>query len=127
MSDSEWIEICKEYRLKLDAAEARIKELQLMLTALGDLAVGNWDDATVGKVDAAIPHEVQITYKDLLRSAFYDIPKERRALAIRVKELEQQVIDHWGIVESIACGEGLECPLCGKQRPCTCSDLGAPS
>ena len=42
-----------------------------------------------------------------------------------LKEANRRADDNWGILESVACGEGLECPSCGKQRPCLCSDLGA--
>jgi hypothetical protein len=51
-------------------AESKVEQLNLELTALGDLAVGHWDDPTVGRVDALIPHETQVTYKEQLKTLF---------------------------------------------------------
>jgi len=51
-------------------AESKVEQLNLELTALGDLAVGHWDDQTVGRVDALIPHETQVTYKEQLKTLF---------------------------------------------------------
>jgi hypothetical protein len=51
-------------------AESKVEQLNLELTALGDLAVGHWDDNTVGRVDALIPHETQVTYKKQLKTLF---------------------------------------------------------
>lgn len=76
---------------KLRADLDRVKE---ELAALGDLAVGEWDSATVGKVDALVPDAVK--YKDQLRALFVDIPTERdrlreenERLAHDLKELDQ--------------------------------------
>jgi uncharacterized protein YhaN len=51
-------------------AESKVEQLNLELTALGNLAVGHWDDPTVGRVDALIPHETQVTYKEQLKTLF---------------------------------------------------------
>jgi hypothetical protein len=51
-------------------AESKVEQLNLELTALGNLAVGHWDDSTVGRVDALIPHETQVTYKEQLKTLF---------------------------------------------------------
>jgi hypothetical protein len=59
----------EQMRYKRDA-ESKVEQLNLELTALGDLAVGHWDDPTVGRVDALIPHETQVTYKEQLKTLF---------------------------------------------------------
>lgn len=52
--------------------------LKLKLTTLGNIAVGNWDDETVGKIDAlGIDGK---TYKDKLRTMFIEQPQQIAAL-----------------------------------------------
>lgn len=48
-------------------------EAQLRLAVLGDIAVGNWDDSTVGEVDSVVKEPRR--YKDALRVLFVDNPK----------------------------------------------------
>ena len=60
----------KSLENKLSDAHKRIAELELSLAALGNLAVGYWDDSTVGAVDQAVAYEQQRKYKDQLRSLF---------------------------------------------------------
>jgi hypothetical protein len=42
------------------------------------------------------------------------------------ERLKQELSEHWSCIEDICCGAGIECPKCGKQRPCCCNDLGEP-
>lgn len=38
--------------------------------------------------------------------------------------LAQQSSDNWATLEDVACGAGIECPTCHRQRPCLCCDHG---
>jgi len=90
--DKEQEEILVETSGRNLALHARIAELELKLTALGSLAVADWNDAAVGAVDATVPPEKQRTYADQLRVLFAG-PK-------RIAELERDKarLDHGGII-----------------------------
>jgi hypothetical protein len=77
---------------ELGRLRAEVERLNLELTALGDLAVGYWDDSTVGQVDAILPHAKQITYKDQLKTLFgaHDVITRLRGRAEKAEdELKQ--------------------------------------
>lgn len=61
---------------KLAQANARIAELEVALSVIGDLAVIDFDDPTVGKVDAAVPFKKALTYKDLLKEIMQENPQK---------------------------------------------------
>lgn len=63
----------------------QVAELETQLAAIGNLAVADWDDAVVGKVDALVKEPTH--YKDRLKALFIDIPKERDMLKQQVSEL----------------------------------------
>lgn len=44
------------------------------------------------------------------------------SLKATISELQQQNQDTWSTLEDIACGATIECPSCGKSRPCLCQD-----
>jgi len=76
---------------------SRVTDLETQLVALGDLAVGIWDDKTVGKVDALVKNGPK--YKDVLRTLFVDNPAqiarltaENEMLKADLAWLEQQTI-----------------------------------
>lgn len=73
---------------------ARVDTAEAMLTALGDIAVGCWDDPTVGKVDGALSHETRLKYKDMLRALFVDNPKELTALRGTLVMLKRELDPH---------------------------------
>ena len=70
---------------RAEQAEARVKELELSLAAIGDIAVANWDDSTVGKVDAILKEPQR--YKEKLRELF---ASSREAAALRADNAELQ-------------------------------------
>lgn len=69
-----------ELELELGRANTRIQELEAKLLCLGDLAVGFWDDKTVGEVDT-MGIKAQ-KYKDILHTMFIEHPK-------RIQELKK--------------------------------------
>lgn len=69
---------------KLTAETALREVAEKQLAVIGDIAVGNWDDAVVGKVDAVLKEPTR--YKDFIRSMF-KASEERDALAAQVREL----------------------------------------
>jgi len=64
----------------ITALETANKALEAQLVVIGDIAVRDWDDATVGKVDALVKEPTR--YKDVVRKLFIDNPA-------RITELEQ--------------------------------------
>ena len=66
-------------------AADRLKELELKLTVLGNLAVANWDDSTVGEVDKVVDSH-KTTYDDLLRTLFTKNPE-------KIRKLEQENVE----------------------------------
>jgi hypothetical protein len=74
---------------ELKAANARIAELEAMLTALGDLACGAWDDKTVGAVDSTVDPAKQYTYAELLRTFFHSNPKKIENLKKRIENAHE--------------------------------------
>ncbi len=66
-----------------DALRARVTELESTLALVGDMAVGNWDDVAVGRVDSVVKEPQR--YKDFLRSMFTAHNRaERLADALRL-------------------------------------------
>jgi hypothetical protein len=63
-------------------AADRLEELDIKLTALGSLAVADWDDSTVGEVDKVV-NSHKTTYNDQLRTLFTTNPE-------KIKKLEQE-------------------------------------
>jgi flagellar biosynthesis regulator FlaF len=37
-----------------------------------------------------------------------------------LEEANRRAETYWNTVETIACGETLECPICQKRKPCLC-------
>lgn len=68
-----------EARSKLAAAQARIAELELSLAAIGEMAIADWNDEVVGKVDAVVKEPLR--YLDRLKALFdlHDEVKRLRA------------------------------------------------
>lgn len=93
---------------ELLAAQARIAELETQLAAIGDFAVADWDDKTVGAVDAIVKESTRYKYR--LRALFVDIPKERDELRKKVAELEadRERLD-W--LQQTLTGTGVSCFL----------------
>ena len=69
--------------------ESDIVELELKLAALGEIAVANWDDPTVGEVDK---HVKSVMYKDMLHTLFVKNPK-------RIKELQDEIVEANGLLD----------------------------
>ena len=79
---------------ELAQLRAEVERLNLELTALGDLAVGYWDDSTVGRVDATLPHAKRETYKDQLKTLFgaHDVITRLRTRAEKSERLWKEFI-----------------------------------
>ena len=60
----------------------RANELELKLTALGNIAIADWDNSTVGEVDKVV-NSHKTTYNDQLRTLFTTNPE-------KIKKLEQE-------------------------------------
>lgn len=82
------------YKLRHELAEARktcakdqeqIKRLEIELAAIGEIAVVDWDDQTVGKVDQVLDKPVGV-YRDELRRLFVEQPE-------RIAELERELAE----------------------------------
>ena len=81
----EWQDVAKKLEQENSEFKLRINELELKLTALGNLAVANWDASTVQEVDTVVePHKT--TYDDYLRTLFRTNPE-------KIKKLEQENTD----------------------------------
>jgi hypothetical protein len=81
------LEDARKLEQERDEARNRVADLEAKLTALGNIAVCDWDDKTVGEVDDAVPPEKQKTYNDLIKSLFQTIPAERDQLRKVADEL----------------------------------------
>jgi hypothetical protein len=64
----------KELHKQLDVLRAENAALREKIAVLGELAVANWDDKTVGECDAITKDPLK--YKDMLRRMFVDQPRE---------------------------------------------------
>lgn len=51
-----------------EIAEKRVKDLELTLSIIGDMAVSDWNDEVVGKVDAVVKEPLR--YKDRIKALF---------------------------------------------------------
>jgi hypothetical protein len=59
-------------------------------------------------------------YKKRLDEALFELADTQRKLILAKAE----AASHWATIEDLACGAGIQCPDCGKQRPCLCQDAG---
>ena len=75
--------------LERDQLRKRVEELELQLAVIGEIAVMDWDDATLGKVEAVVPYKDQQKYKDKLRLLFQTIPDENKQLRKVADELAE--------------------------------------
>jgi len=77
----------------------RLEKYELELRLIGDIAVVDWDDTTVGKVDAVIPREPSKSYADKVRNLYkragdaLKAEQELTSLRVKLTELETQVAD----------------------------------
>jgi hypothetical protein len=80
-------ELARRAAKQITALTKRAEEAEVQLVALGDLAVADWDDKTVGTVDATVKEPTK--YKDRLRALFVDIPNERDRLRDQLGEVRR--------------------------------------
>jgi hypothetical protein len=57
-----------------------------------------------------------------LQLDYVEMENRKQAETIARLTLELQSANQ--CLEDVCTGAGLECPVCGKQRPCCCMDLG---
>lgn len=73
-----------------EVLKKRVEELELKLVALGNLAVADWDDKTVGEVDRVVdPYKT--TYNDHLRTLFTKNPERIKELELENFELKKEL------------------------------------
>jgi hypothetical protein len=63
----------------------RIEKLEKQLILIGERAVVDWDDETVGLVDAAVGYDGQ-RYRDWLNHVLHDVPEENKRLKKKLAE-----------------------------------------
>jgi len=71
-------------RKRINELESQVKELEHQLLFIGDKAVTDWDDETVGQVDAVVP-KVPETYMEWARGVLGRDKKKNK----RIEELEK--------------------------------------
>lgn len=76
---------------------ARVSELELALAAIGDLAVADWDDATVGKIDAVVKEPTR--YRQRLGALF--AAEARNARLVTVGGMMRRFCEEHGIADSV--------------------------
>jgi len=69
--------------------ELKLQEAENHLRLIGDMAVVDWDDTTVGKVDAVVKGQPPQTYIDKVRN-LYKRAQEAYELELKLKEAERQ-------------------------------------
>ena len=74
---------------RVKALELKLQEAENNLRLIGDMAVVDWDDTTVGKVDAVVKGQPPQTYIDKVRN-LYKRAQEAEQLEIRLQEAERQ-------------------------------------
>jgi hypothetical protein len=62
---------------------------------------------------------------------FVEDPRKIAELELTIKllreenrQLRSELAQANQTIEDVCCGAGIECPTCGKQRPCLCHDVG---
>jgi len=78
----EWQDLAKKLEQENSEFKQRISELELKFTALGNLAIANWDASTLEEVDDVVDPN-KTTYNDHLRTLFNTNPD-------KIKKLERE-------------------------------------
>lgn len=81
--------LMQEGTKQIEAYRARVAELEKELVALGELAVVDFDDAVVGRVDAVVKEPQK--YKDILRALFITGPEKLKAAEQDNAALDQKI------------------------------------
>lgn len=55
-----------------------------------------------------------------LRELCERLMRENARLERKLEEAENRSSMFWDVVETVACGEKMECAVCGKLKPCMC-------
>lgn len=94
MPESGLVDACRQRMQAYISEQDNVEELQNALLLIGDKAVVDWDDKTVGQVDAAVP-KVTKTYAEWAREV-HDTSRKKNK---RIEELEELILNsaplHW--------------------------------
>lgn len=64
-------------------------------------------------------HQTPPSYDDLLAERDR-LMQHNAQLISELCEVRAAAAEYWQVVESVACGETMQCVVCGKQHPCCC-------
>jgi hypothetical protein len=74
-------------------AKKRVEELEKQLAFIGDKAVNDWDDETVGQVDAVVPKAPK-TYAEWARDVL-DCDRKKKERIKALETLMKEFVDNW--------------------------------